>query len=180
MLDYLINKYRDKDVEQVVYRLSYAGKFIIVKGRTLCGSLIIIHNAFDQFKNKAPFESRLDHKKRWKIHSYRHLFNHFLYHKEQPYRFRIRTLAKVGAKCDQYQLLKREQMELDRSRYDKTCVNNATEAYIPIYNDLTGMYGWLEKSAVMNFKRYLGSKERQAYIKRYSKKPEPKPARNDP
>jgi len=38
MLDNLIKKYKENDIEQVVYRLTYAGKFIIIKGKTLAGS----------------------------------------------------------------------------------------------------------------------------------------------
>lgn len=157
MLDNLIKKYQDNDVEQVVYRLSYAGRFIIVKGNTLAGSLIIISNTYKQY--------RVNHK-RFDGHLYKHLFRYFKYNKEAG-RFRVKILAKVNNKFDQYQLLKREQMELDKYRFDKQCMNNAIEVYIPLYNDLTGMYGWVEKSAVMNFKRYLRSKERKAYIKRY-------------
>jgi hypothetical protein len=169
VLAYLIKKYKENDVDGIVYRLTYAGKFIIVKGRTLCGSLIIISNTFDQYKADA---------KRFKGHLYRHLYDHYLANKEIG-RFRIKTLAKVSSKIDHYKLLKREQMELDKSRYVPECLNNSLEAYIPIYNDTTDMFGWLPRSTVMNFKRYLDSKERQAYIKRYSKKPEPTPAMSD-
>lgn len=168
MLENLIKKYKEKDVNEVVYRLSYAGKFIIIKGKTLCGSLIIIANTWEQFTRGRD---------RFKGHLYTHLYNHVW--GKQGSKFRVKTLAKVGPKFNQYQLLKREQMEIDKNRYIKECLNNATEAYIPAYNDTTDMFGWLEKSAVMNFKRWLGSKERSAYIKRYSKKPTPKPAMSD-
>lgn len=157
MLDNLIKKYKDNDVEQVVYRLSYAGRFIIIKGATMAGSMIIISNTYKQYRVN---------RKRFDGHLYKHLFRYFKYNKEKG-RFRVKILAKVTPKSDQYQLVKREQMELDKHRYNKLCLNNAVEAYIPLYNDLTGKYGWIEKSAVMNFKRYLRSKERKAYIKRY-------------
>lgn len=165
MLDNLIKKYRNNDSEEVVYRLTYAGKFIIVKGKTLAGSLIIIANTFQSYSPD---------NKRFINHLYKHLYDHF---KANPYgRFRIKTLAKKSLKINQYYLLKREQMEIDKHRYDKTCLNNQLEAYVPLYNELTGMYGWLDKMAVMNFKKWLSSKERSAYIKRYSKKPDQEPA----
>jgi len=161
MLENLIKKYKGKDVEEVVYKLSYAGKFIIVKGKTLCGSLIIIANTWEQFTRGRD---------RFGGHLYVHLYNHVWGKSKFGNRFSVRVLAKVGDTCNQYQLLKREQMELDKHRYTPECLNNATEAYIPQYNEATGMFGWLEKSAVMNFKKWLKSKEREAYIARYGSK----------
>ena len=157
MLEHLIKKYKEKDVKEVVYRLSYAGKFIVIKGKTLCGSLIIIANTFEQYSKDTP---------RFKGHLYRHLYDHFLKNKDG--RFRIKTLSKIDKKTTQYHLIKREQMELDKHRYNQLCLNNALEAYIPVYNEATGMFGWLEKTAVMSFKKWLGSKAREAYIKRYT------------
>jgi hypothetical protein len=167
MLENLIKKYREKDIEGIIYRLSYAGKFIIIKGKTLAGSLIIINDTFKQFSSR---------NKRFIGHLYRHLYNHYRRHPKG--RFTVKVLAKINSKTTHYDLLKREQMELDRHRYNKKCLNNALNAYIPLYNDTTDAFGWLEKSAVMNFKRYLASKARKAYVKRYSKKPAPTPARS--
>jgi hypothetical protein len=161
MLEALINKYTDKrkDKKEVVYQLFYDGKFIIIKGKTLCGSLIIIRDTWEQFTRG---------RERFTGHLYTHLYNHVW--GKSGLQFRVKILARVSSKCSQYQLLKKEQMELDKHRYNKLCLNNATEAYIPLYNDITGMYGWLEKMAVMSFKRWLDSKERKAYIKRYAVK----------
>ncbi len=168
MLENLIKKYKQKDVPEIVYRLSYAGKFITIKGKTLAGSLIIMADTFKQYKADS---------KRFNGHLYKHWYDHYL--ANNGGRFRIKTLAKTGKKSTQYQLLKREQMELDKNRYNPAYLNNVTEAYIPLYNDTTDMFGWLNKSAVMNFKRWLASKERQAYIKRYSKKPNQELAKSD-
>lgn len=168
MLDNLISKYKNNDVTEIVYKLSYAGKFIIVKGKTLAGSLIIISNTFNNYSknDKIPVN-----------HLYKHLYDHFK--SNEGRRFRIKTLAKKGRKISQYNLIKREQMELDKNRFNPLCLNNQLEAYIPIYNQITDMYGWLERSAVMNFKKWLSSKERTAYIKRYSMKPTQELAKND-
>jgi hypothetical protein len=160
MLETLIEKYTDRrrDKKEVVYHLSYAGKFLIVKGKTLCGSLIIIANTWEQFTRGRD---------RFKDHLYTHLYNHVW--GKSGYPFKVNIIAKVGPKFSQYELLKREQMELDKHRYNTLCLNNAIDVYIPKYNEETGMYGWLEKTAVMNFNRYLESKQREAYIARYTK-----------
>lgn len=156
MLDNLINKYKNDDIQEVVYRLTYAGKFIIIKGKTLCGSLIIIRGTYDYFNPKNDKHEN---------HLYKHLYNHYRRHLNM--RFTVKVLAKKDRKTGHYELLKREQMELDKARFNKLCLNNAVEPYIPNYNEATGKYGWLEKVPVMNFKRWLTSKERAAYLKRY-------------
>lgn len=157
MLENLIAKYKDNDINEVVYRLTYAGKFIIIKGNTLCGSLIIISKTYDHYK---PNVNKLHVN-----HLYKYLYDHYRSHLGM--RFTVKVLAKKDRKTDQYQLLKREQMELDKNRYNKLCLNNATEPYIPLFNPGTDKFGWLEKTAVMNFKKWLTSKDRAAYLKRY-------------
>lgn len=169
ILETLIEKYESKpDVHGVVYKLSYAGKYVIIKGYTLTGSLKIINNAYKQYDPK---------NERFYAHLYGHLFNH-LFKTEDLGRFRIKTFAKLNSKIGQYQLLKREQMELDKARYDTNCLNNNIEAYIPNYNKITHSFGWIHTSAVANFKKYLQSNERASYLKRYSKKPTQAPAKN--
>lgn len=170
ILETLIEKYEEqKDVPGIVYRLSYGGKYVIVKGATLIGSLKIINNTYKQYD---------PNNERFSAHLYSHLFKHFFL-TEDLGRFRIKTLAKLNSKIGQYQLLKREQMELDKARYDTNCLNNNVEAYIPAYNNNTHSFGWINTSAVGNFKKYLESNERKAYLKRYVKKPQPTQTKRD-
>ena len=158
-LKYLVGKYRNEDVQFVVYRLSYAGKFIFIKGKTLAGSLIIITDTLNSFS-----EGNDD---RFKGHLYTHLFNHIL---DRPGgRFRIKIIATAQQDQDFYSLLKKEQMALDEFMYDPMCLNNQTEVYIPQYSEKTASYGWIPKTAVMNFNRWLGSEERRAHAAQYKK-----------
>jgi hypothetical protein len=168
VLETLIEKYESKkDVQGIVYKLSYAGKYVIIKGFTLVGSLKIVNNAYKQYDPK---------NERFLAHLYGHFFNH-LFNTEDLGRFRIKTFAKLSSKVSQYKLLKREQMELDKARYDTNCLNNNIEAYIPAYNKNTHSFGWIDTSAVGNFKKYLDSNERKAYLKRYAKRPQPTPTK---
>lgn len=170
ILEPLIEKYeQQKNIEGIVYKLSYAGRYVIVKGATLLGSLTIINDTYKQYDPK---------NKRFDAHLYSKWFNH-LFLTEDLGRFRIKTLAKLNSKTSQYQLLKREQMELDKARYDTNCLNNNIEAYIPAYRPKTNSFGWINLSAVANFKKYLDSNERKAYLKRYVKKPQPKQTKHD-
>lgn len=158
-LRYLVEKHRNEDVQFVVYKLSYAGKFIIIKGKTLAGSLIIITDTLNSFS-----EGNDD---RFKGHLYTHLFNHVL---DRPGgRFRIKVIVTAEQDEDFCTLLKQEQMALDEYRYSSDCLNNQTEAYIPQYSEKTGMYGWIPKPAVMNFNRWLNSEERRAHAAQYKK-----------
>lgn len=176
MLEHLIEKYQDKNINEVVYKLSYAGKYIIVKGKTMAGSMIIIEDTFEKYCRDILFEN-IDPKK-YENHLYKRLYDHF-YNAEGVGRFRVKTLGKVGRKIDQYRLLKREQMELDKARLDNRCLNVSEYAYIPLFNHKTHMFGWLTVGAVANFKRWLSSKERKSYLKRYSKTPNRVPAMSD-
>lgn len=167
MLESLINKYQDNDIEELVYRLSYAGKFVIVKGHTLAGSLIIISDTYEQYDSIKP---------RFVNHLYKRLYDHYI--DNLGGKFAIKILAQKYKGASQYDLLKREQMELDRHRYDPNCLNNRWEAYVPKYNKDTDKYGWISKSAVEEYKQYLDSKARKAYIKRYIGLQPPVPATN--
>lgn len=158
-LRYQVEKYKSEDVQFVVYKLSYAGKYIYIKGKSLAGSLIILTDTMKSFNNK--------NSERFKGHLYTHLYNHI---GDYPgNRFTIKIIATADDEQSFYNLLKEEQMVLDAARYDTDCLNNQTEAYIPQYNDSTGMYGWLPKSAVMNFKKYLTSQERKDFQSQYKK-----------
>lgn len=158
-LGYQVEKYKANDVRFVLYKLSYNGKFIYIKGKTLAGSLIILTDTLNSFS-----EGNDD---RFKGHLYSHLFNHIL---DRPGgRFRIEVIATAEQDEDFYSLLKQEQMALDGSRYDANCLNNQTEAYIPNYSEKTGMYGWIPKAAVMNFNRWLSSAERMDHAAQYKK-----------
>ena len=158
-LRYQVEKYKANDMQYVVYKLSYNGKYIYIKGKTLAGSLIILTDTLNSFSegNHARFEG----------HLYSHLFNHIL---DRPGgRFRVDVMATAETDGDFYSLLKQEQMALDAARYDDNCLNNQTEAYIPNYSEKTGMYGWIPKPAVMSFNRWLGSQERKDYAAQYKK-----------
>jgi hypothetical protein len=155
-LRYQVEKFKENDVQFVVYKLSYAGKYIYIKGKTLAGSLIILTDTLNSFDPNSV---------RFKGHLYTHLYTHLL--NNPGGRFRIEVIATAEPDNDFYSLLKAEQNSIDAARYDANCLNNQTEAYIPQYSERTGMYGWLPKQAVLNFQRYLKSKGRKDLLRQY-------------
>lgn len=158
-LRFLIDSYRANDIQCVLYRLSYAGKYIYIKGKTLAGSLIIIADTLASFD--------INNKDRFKGHLYTHLFSHLM--NDDCYgRFRVKILT-TAEDGDFYSLLKMEQSMIDRDRYNPKCLNNQVEAYIPQYSEKTDSYGWIPKSAVMNFKKWLAGQERKDLLIQYKK-----------
>lgn len=140
----IIAKYanKPKQIQHCVYRLSYAGKYIIVKGKTLIGSLNQIQDGYSWYDEDSLKDNV--------FYLYRHFFSHI---KANPKgRFRLKMLSRS---TNPYFLLKREQLELDKGRFDSNMMNNSTEAYIPIYREKTGLYGWVSPAHVMNFKKWL-------------------------
>lgn len=155
---YQIEKYKKEDVEHVLYKLQYAGKYIYIKGKTLAGSLIILTDTLNSFNPESS---------RFKGHLYTHLYTHLI---DNPGgRIRIEVILAAETEDQFYELLKQEQKCLDSARYDQNCLNNQTEAYIPLWNEKSGKYGWIPKTAVMNFNRYLSSQERKDFLKQYKK-----------
>lgn len=159
IFDNFINKYRKNDVDEIVYRLSYASKYVVVKGKTLAGSLIMIAEAFYRYRQDLKRE-------RFEKHLYKPFFDHILSNKG---RFRIKTIAKRGKNITHFDLLKKEQIEIDKGFVveDGRILNNYKEAYIPAYNKATGMYGWLESEAVKQYQGWMISKRRMQTLERY-------------
>lgn len=142
-----------------VFRLTYGGKYIIVKGKTVAGSLFLIQKGYGWFS-----ESKVERDALY-LYFYRFIKGN------QGKRFSVRIILKTS---DTLALLKREQDELDKSRFDPNCLNNNIEAYIPRYNEETGMYGWLSQGPVLNFWKYLKSRTRRDQLNSYSRKRQPK------
>lgn len=74
-----------------------------------------------------------------------------------------RQLQEIAKKANKnaLELLKAEQRALDAGRNDPACLNNNVLAYIPDYNDETGMYGWIRPGAVLNFKNWLKTRAKK-------------------
>ena len=156
-----IDKYLSKrTINGCVFRLSYGGKFIIVKGKTLTGSLFQVQKGYTWFDEK--MDGALY------AHFYRHIKNN------PNKKFTVRVLLHS---LNPYNLLKREQKELDAGKYNPNMLNNSQEAYIPVYNESTGKHGWIDKVHILNFQKYLKSATRSAHLREYKRLSRLKPAK---
>ena len=126
-----------------LYKLSFNEKYVIVKAKDSQKSVEAIQKALNQFLRHSELQRNPNN-----------LYYHFFLwiSKHQKGVFALDTLLESD---NGYELLKAEQLALNEARKDKNCLNNTTDAYIPAFNEETGAYGWISKSAVLNYRKWL-------------------------
>jgi len=132
-------------VKSCVYKLSFKDRYVIIKAKDHESSIQAIQKALNQFMRNSELQ-------RQPTNLYYHFFK-YIEKVQKDYFIAEIILESENA----YELLKAEQTALNAARKDKRCLNNNTEAYIPDFNDITGMYGWIPKTAVMSFKKWKKS-----------------------
>lgn len=123
-----------------IVKITYGLKYIIVKCMSQPASLKTIENALNAYIRGGKNNPNGMY--------------YFLYEyvKKHPgLDFHVET---IFASTSGYQLLCREQEELDKGRSGKKMLNNQLEAYIPAYNQEKKMYGWIPPVDVMNFRNW--------------------------
>lgn len=134
-------------VGSCVYKLTYAGRYVIVKAKDMDKSAHAIQRALNQFLREAPSQRRADN-----------LYYHFFTYIEKTPDKEIEATLILESKSA-YELLQAEYTALKAAMKDKACLNNNTDPYLPAYNDETGMYGWIPKADYLNFKKWLKRKK---------------------
>lgn len=129
-----------------VVKLKYGQAYVIVKCMRISQAMKNIENQVNAFARGGSNNP---------AGLYHHLLNYVASHPENN--FSVETLLESD---NAYLLLKREQQELDLARKDPRCLNNQVSAYIPAYNEEKEAYGWISKSAVLNFKKWLKTRKK--------------------
>jgi hypothetical protein len=128
-------------VEKCVCRINYGDKYVVSKLKHLNQGLDRIENALNAYiRGGKNNPSGL----------YYHLFEHVM--KNPGLKFKVHVLLESE---NGYELLKKEQMELDLGRKDPHFLNNQIQAYIPEYDPDTKLHGWLTQNEVLNFRKWL-------------------------
>lgn len=140
-----------ESIKECVFHLIYLDKFVIVKGKSLVGSLKIISQAIEDFSKKDESEWPEDH-------LYTHFVKHILHEGLDYELFRVKIVLVTP---DIVELLKTEQLELMEHMGNENCLNNAVDPYIPVWNEERQLYGWITKQQVMRFKKWLKKHKRQ-------------------
>lgn len=131
-------------IKECVFRLYLNEKYVIVKGKTLVGSLKSISKSLEDFSNKDKSD--------WpEEHLYIHFIDYILNNTNETNEYSVKILMVANSP---YQLLKLEQNELWDNINDDNCLNNTTDAYIPSYNEEKGTYGWINKGQFLSFMKW--------------------------
>ncbi len=152
----------DMEVEGCVYKLYYGDVYVIVKGKTLSGSIYLIEKGYAYFvaggggsqDNLHPSEKRKEFGEGQKEGTTNNTFywQFYTYMQHNPnLNGRIEIILESN---NAYQLLKAEEMALEKAIKDRNCLNNNVHAYIP-KKKKDGMYGWIKPTWVLNYKRFL-------------------------
>lgn len=128
-----------------VYKLSCNDHYVIVKAKDHIASVNAIQKAYNQFLRHSPSQRKRDN-------LYFHFFSYA--EKRRSPEFSVEVLFESE---NAYELLKYEHDQLCKSRMDSKCLNNNIEPYIPQYNEDTMMYGWICKSSVLNYQKWVKS-----------------------
>lgn len=130
------------DVGSAVMKIVYDNKkYVIAKCKTAYNSLKSIENGLNAFIRGGVNNPD---------GIYFHFFNYIKKHPHKDFRVEV-----IKESDNPYELLVIEQQELYRGMFDRSFMNNQTEAYIPAYNEDNQAYGWIPAHAVLNFNNWL-------------------------
>jgi hypothetical protein len=148
----------DLEVQACVYKLFCGDRYLIVKGKTLAGSIYLIERGYAAFiAAGGGTGNRMGGigQKEWDgTNTYYMKFYQFVRHNPTlPIRHEV-----LLESDNVYILLKTEQLALDEAFSDKKCLNNNITSYIPIWRKKSMSYGWMNRGSVLAFKKYLKRK----------------------
>lgn len=137
-------------VGRCVYKLYYGDRYIINYGKDLAGSLFLLQKGYAYHVAYEQQEADDKKNKTW-IKFYRYI------QKNPNKKFKVEVIFKSKSA---YQIIKRCQIELDKSFSDRKCLNNNLTAYIPLYRPNLNMYGWITPRQVALFKSFLEKRDK--------------------
>ena len=145
--EYILNG-NNRMIFPAVVKIQYgkSGHYVIAKCKTVSTTLRMIENSLNAFirggKNNPGG-------------IYYYLFNFI---KDNPgLKFKVTTLVESE---NGYDLLVREQEELDKGIGNPLFLNNQTTSYVPAFDEEKETYGWLTKNEVMNYNRFMKSRKK--------------------
>jgi hypothetical protein len=135
-----------------VYILHIGSRFLIVKGKTLAGSIFLIDHGYALFLAGGPnlpgLRGRGQKPQDGKNTYYYPLYRYLKKHPQVEC-----WIEHIAESDDAAFLLYMESILLDQLFSDKHCLNGNSEPYIPKYNKMTKMYGWIRPGQVKAYKR---------------------------
>lgn len=133
------------DVTSCVYRLWYNSKYLVLKTKTLYWSVEKIKKGLHYFLKHT------EHSHDPKSLGYK------LYNYVEDYPGNNFSIEVILQSDSAYELLRREQQELDKSKQDTNCLNVKFDAYAPRYmqsNKKDKPQTWIKRGTYLNFLRW--------------------------
>lgn len=130
------------NVEGCVYRLWYAGKYVIVKCKTLLRSVTIANETLQRFLKNTPKGRKPDD-------YFHNIFEHVLQNPFQDF-----TIDIIFTSNSPFELLKTEFLELAKAKSDPLCLNITFEPYIPKFTQVNGKKSWVNRGYYLNFMQW--------------------------
>lgn len=128
-------------LESAVIKITYGRKFVIAKCKTQARYLKTMENDLNAFLRGG---------KNSETGTYFHLYNWVKAHPGGTFKVICLLESPNG-----YELLKKEQQELDLGRNNPDFMNNQVKAHIPEYDPELASYGWISVNSVRNFQKWL-------------------------
>lgn len=152
------------ETESCVYKLYYGDRYVVVKGKTLAGSIYLIERGYVAFIAAGGGTGRGrggEGQKEWDgTNSYYFQFYSYIY--DNPdFSYKVEVILETN---DAYRLLKTEYLVLKSCLKDKKCLNSNVTSYIPKFSVKTGTYGWITKRNVTDFRRFLTKWDRAGLV----------------
>src|SRR5690242_17623892 len=141
-----------ENIEGCVYKLWYADKYIILKCKTLARSIFGIKTDLHYFFKGTPGgtkESDL-------------YFDFYVHVQEVPFqKFKVEIILSSN---NPLELLKCEQIELEKAYDDPNCMNKSFEVYIPKHTQVNGKKSWINRGYYLNFMQWMRKRANQNTI----------------
>lgn len=140
------------ETESCVYKLYYGDRYVIVKGKTLAGSIYLIEKGYANFISSWGGAGG----KEWDDDANLFYKKFYLYiHKHPKLQFKVQVILESN---NAYDLLVCEQNEIDACMSKKKCLNSNLYAYIPKFRPKTDSHGWISKTDVNSFNEFLNNR----------------------
>lgn len=129
-------------IEGCVYKLWYADRYIILKCKTLARSVFGIKNDLHYFLRGTKGGTKEND-----------LYYDFYVH-VQEFPFENFKIEIILASNNPLELLKTEQIELEKSYEDQKCLNKDFDAYVPKLTQVNGKKSWINRGYYLNFMQW--------------------------
>lgn len=137
----------NSELGSTVFKLFCGDRYIIHKGKSLATGIFFLQKGYGYF-------IAYEHYKDLKLNPdyYKKFYDYIRRNPDKPFKVEI-----IKTSLDAYEVLVAEQLALNENIKDKKMFNNNLQAYVPKFNEKTGLYNWITVDQVNRFYSYLST-----------------------